>query len=124
MAGKKAIDFRLPKLHLFKGTEDELPRRLQAHQKRARESDEDSHHASRYAITFGEVALLHVGHLQQMCIALLFLCFFCLFQLPFYIFSVFSGGTEIGRQRERGFSVSELRTLAASFGAQADPWQR
>eukprot|EP00438_Fugacium_kawagutii_P010262 Skav225659 [mRNA] locus=scaffold1924:7801:13700:+ [translate_table: standard] len=61
-----------------------------AHQKRARESDEDSDHAPRYAITFGEVALLHVG------------------------------GAEMGSQRECGFSVSELRTLAASFGAQAE----
>jgi len=63
----------------------------QANQKRDREIEEDdSACKSRYAITFGEVALLHIG------------------------------GVEIGSQRASGFSVSELRALVASFGAHAE----
>lgn len=62
--------------------------------KRGREYDceDDSRGAgnSRYAITFGDVAVLHVG------------------------------GVELGSKRDNGFSVSELRALAISFGAKAE----
>lgn len=63
----------------------------EAEPKRKRENDvAQAEFPSRYAITFGEVAVLHIG------------------------------GVEIGSKRESGFSVAELKTLAASFGPQAE----
>jgi len=56
-------------------------------EQRKRRDREDHSSASRYAITFGEVAVLHVG------------------------------GEEVGMQREHGYSVDELESLAAELAA-------
>lgn len=61
-----------------------------AEQKRKQNDMAQAEFPSRYAITFGEVAVLHIG------------------------------GVEIGSQRKSGFSVAELKKLAASFGPQAE----